>query len=137
MTDSILLGFLALNTLLILGLISLHLKLSRIEGRQKETRNEVKYFEYIEDNSGALKNSRRYVIKGQIHYDGLPIGEQFVVSEQVIEEFSWDKFAKLREEILLPMAKLSIDTASLIKGVGGAAKGVAGAVVKGIKRKAS
>ncbi len=112
--------------------------LGRIVSKQNKgtSDHEVRYFEYIEENSGAIKNARRYTIKGQIYFHGLPIGSPFVVSEHIIEEFSWDKFSKIRTEILTPLISTGVDLGLAIKGAGGTAKGALDAASKFIKSKA-
>lgn len=75
---------------------------------------ETKYFEYVEDYQGALKNSKRLVIKAQVFLHGMPVGHQFIMSEHIIEEFSYDKVRELRKEIVEPLVVAGVKTASLI-----------------------
>ena len=136
MTDTAVYILAAVGAVLVPIVGFLYLRVRALE-KSQVSNHEVKYFEYVEDSSGALKNSRKYVVKGQIYFHGLPIGSPFVVSEHVIEEFSWEKFAKIRSEILLPMLNFGVDVGLAFKGAGGAAKGVIDAAVKGMKSKAS
>ena len=124
----------ALLTVISLASIVSYFKIRKIEKTSINNEHEIQYFEYLEENKGALKNSRRYIIKGQIFYKGLPIGSQFVVSEHIIEEFSWDKFKHLKEELLLPIANAA-NTIRSVASVGSSTKKAAKTAFSSIKKR--
>ncbi|MBN8540750.1 MAG: hypothetical protein J0L82_10225 [Deltaproteobacteria bacterium] len=78
---------------------------------------EIRYFDYIEDHLGAVKNSKRFTVKGQVFVSGIPVGEQFVMSEQIVEEFSYEKIRQLKSEIIAPLVKVAADTYLAASGV--------------------
>lgn len=78
---------------------------------------EIRYFDYIEDHQGAVKNSKRFIVKAQVFVAGLPVGEQFVMSEQIVEEFSYEKIRQLKSEIITPLVGVASDTFLAMKGI--------------------
>lgn len=95
----------------------------------------VEYFESVEDSSGVLKNSRRYIVKCQVYVDGLPVGGAQIVSEHLIEEFSYEKLKSLREEVFLPLVKVGAEVAASLYTKGGAVAGTVNSLVKRISKR--
>lgn len=107
----------------------------------QDTRNdnvEVKYFEYIEEASGKVTNTKKFIIKGQIFVNGLPVGQQFVMSEHIIEEFSYEKLKQFKNEVIYPVLQMGAKVAEsfLSKKTAGASTLVTN-LAKSIKSKAS
>lgn len=65
---------------------------------------EVRYFEHTDDIEGAIRDSKKAIIMGQVFVDGLPIGGQYVVAERTFGKFDYEKVRKFRTEIVEPVA---------------------------------
>lgn len=103
--------------LLVLNLLMLAAVLFFVTKSRKKPEIEIKYFEDTETLSGALKDTKKVTIKGQVHVDGLPIGGQFIVAETSIEKFNYEKLQKFREEVLKPIVQIGVDAALALKGL--------------------
>lgn len=134
MNETIQIILLISNLLLIALVIRGHVKMRQAENG-KHTVN-VQYFEYIEDNSGMLKDSKRFVVKGQLFVDGLPVGQQFVVCEHTIEKFDYEKLKQLKSEIVIPVLKGGFDAAMAFKSGGASAISSVASAAKNLRSKA-
>lgn len=110
-TEYVVISFLVAN---LVALISI---LVMLVSRSKAQKIEIRYFEFTEDIAGALKDTRRVIIKGQIHVDNLPVGGQFVVAETSIEKFDYEKLQRFRNQVVMPIAQLGAEAVQLVKGV--------------------
>lgn len=103
MSDAILIFSILTNFLCVGGLVFVLVK-----SKHGSKKVEVQYFEYVEDDEGALRDSKIVTIKGQIFIDGLPIGGQYVVAEKSFKKFDYDKLKEFKKEIVEPFAKAGL-----------------------------
>lgn len=109
MNEYILIFSLSINLLCVGGLVLVLLK-----QRKDSKKVEVQYFEYTEDDEGALRDSKRVTIKGQIFIDGLPVGGQYIVAERSFKKFDYDKLKEFKKEVVEPFAKAGLQMAQAI-----------------------
>lgn len=109
MNEYILIFSLSINLICVGGLVFILLK-----QRKDPKKVEVQYFEYTEDDEGALRDSKKVTIKGQIFIDGLPIGGQYVVAERSFKKFDYDKLKEFKKEVVEPFAKAGLQMAQAI-----------------------
>lgn len=114
MNDLVLGASLLTNLVAICGLIFL---LSKKTSEKKNI--DVQYFEYIEDIEGAIRDSKKVTIKGQIFIDGIPVGGQYVVAERSFKKFDYEKLKEFKKEVVEPFAKASFQFAQALNGIPG------------------
>lgn len=112
MSDVVLIFSLSINFFAVIGLIYL---LSKKKEDSKKV--EVQYFEYIEDVEGAIRDSKKVTIKGQIFIDGVPTGGQYIVAERSFKKFDYEKLKEFKKEVVEPFAKASLQVAQALNGM--------------------
>ncbi|MFN7455466.1 MAG: hypothetical protein ACK5RO_12500 [Pseudobdellovibrionaceae bacterium] len=101
------LGFVLTMASLLLNIFLLKILFQRSDSEAKNF--QTRYFENVDEYAGPLKNCKKYSVYGQVFHNGIPVGGQFKVQEHLIEDFSWEKFSKLRTEIISPLLQTGIE----------------------------
>lgn len=105
--------------------------------RVDEPKVEVKYFEHLEEVEGKVTDTKRYVVKGQVFVNGVPVGAQFTMSEHILEKFDYEKLKDFRNEILMPLAQVAGKSAEVYAALKSGGASLASGVLKSFKSKAS
>ncbi|KYG67625.1 hypothetical protein AZI85_17245 [Bdellovibrio bacteriovorus] len=116
--NEMIVGISLASNLIIIGVLCF-LLLKRKSDKQQV---EVQYFEHIEEVEGAIRDSKKVTITGQIFIDGIPVGGQFFVAEKSFKKFDYEKLKEFKKEVVEPFAKTSLQVAQALNGLPDAAK---------------
>ena len=108
--ESLLLGLVVLN------IVITAILLLRIETVRKSIHGiKVMYFTDISDVNGFIKKQKKVQVKAQIMIGEIPIGQPFVMSEQVTESVDEKVIKEIVDNIAKPLAGIGIKV--ITKGI--------------------
>jgi len=96
-------------TVLVINLVITCVLLFRVNAVRKSVHEiKVMYFTDISDVTGFLKKQKRVQVKAQLMIGEVPIGQPFVMSEQITEVVDEKRVAEIVENIAKPLAGIGI-----------------------------
>ena len=68
----------------------------------------VKYFHEVSDVSGFIKKQKKIQIKAQFYIGEIPIGQPFLMSEQITEDINEERIKKIIDDIAKPLSTIGV-----------------------------